>query len=311
MRMAKRSRVIRKLINPFLLLSLLIPATTLAETAVLEIKHLPLQEAENIVKSQLSPSGNVSSMVSRSILVVNDRASNIERAKALLTRLDIAARQYSAYLELITLQHEANRSISTSARLPGGWVRINMASSKTHISNRKSYNLYLTSGSEGTIESGTIQPYRQQTKQWLAGYGVIRSSSVELVPITSGFHATVRPAGDGLINVRITPWMRSLRGNRAIQGNSEMMIDLGAANQPRQPPKGTASVRLNTTPPINQNRVIEMAGATTEITMPVGETVTIAAASEEAAQLGNALLLSSSSATDMKSFAIRLKVDQR
>lgn len=302
--------MIRKLTKSLLPLLLLLPTLALAETAVVEVYHLPLQEAESIVKSQLSPSGSVTAMPSRSILVVNDLASNIEQAKAVLKRLDVAARQYNAYLELITLEHEAIRSISTSARLPGGWVRINMASSKTRLSNRKSYSLYLTSGSQGTIESGTIQPYRQSTKQWLAGYGVIRSNSVELIPITSGFHATVSPAGDGQVHLRITPWMKNLRGNSAIQGNTEVLIDLGATNNPRQAPNGAAPVRLNANPTMHQSQAIEMAGAATEITIPVGESVTIAANSEEAELLGDALL-SSGSMIGKKSFAIRLRVDQR
>lgn len=306
----KRSMLIKKLAKPLCSLLLLLPTLALAETAVIEVYHLPLQEAESIVKSQLSPSGSVAAMPSRNILVINDKASNIERTKALLKRLDVAAKQYSATIELITLQDNSNRSVTVSARLPGGWVKINMADSKTHLSNRKSYNLYLTSGSPGTIESGTIRPYRQQTRKWLAGYGVIHSSSVELVPITSGFHAMIQPASDGRVHVRITPWMRSLSANSTIQGNSEVRIDLGATNNRRQMPHGAAPVHLNTNPTMKQNRVIEMAGAATEITIPVGETVTIAANREEAELLGDALL-SSGSGSSKKSFAIRLRVDPR
>ena len=300
--------MIRKLTRSFLpLLFLLLPTLAPAETAVIEIYHLPLQEAQSIVKSQLSPSGSVAAMPSRSILVINDRISNIEQAKSLLKRLDVAAKQYSAMIELITLQDDSNRLITTSARLPGGWIRINMADSNAHLSNRKSYNLYLTSGSEGTLESGTIQPYRQQTKQWLAGYGVINSSSVELVPITSGFYATVRPAGDGRVNVRITPWMRDLRGNSARQGNTELLVDLNNGNAPQTGINGHALARPGNT---QIDKAIEMAGAATEVTIPVGETVTIAANSEEAELLGDALL-SSGSMISKKSFAIRLRVDQR
>lgn len=306
----KRSTLTRKLTKSLLPLLLLLPTLALAETAVVEVSHLPLQEAESIVKTQLSPSGSVTAMTSRGILIINDHTSNIKQAKTLLKRLDVAAKQYSANIELITIQDDSNRSITTSARLPGGWIRINMAGSKTRLSNRKSYSLYLTSGSQGTIESGTIQSYRQSTKQWLAGYGVIRSNSVELVPITSGFHATVSPAGEGQVHLRITPWMRNLRGDSTIQGNTEVLIDLGTTNNPQQAPSGAAPVRLNANPAMKRNRVIEMAGAATEITIPVGESVTIAANSEEAELLGDALL-SSGSMIGKKSLAIRLRVDQR
>jgi len=306
----RRSTLIRLLTKLLLVGSLLLPLSALAETAVLEINYLPLNEAESIVKSQLSPSGTVTAMPSRRIIVVNDRASNIQQAKALLKRLDVQAVQYSANLELMTLDDEQSRSIRTSAQLPGGWTRVSMNDSQMHASSRKQFTLYLTSGSEGSVESGTIQPFHQQTKQWLAGYGVINAHSVELVPITSGFHATVHPAGKGMVTVRIIPWMRNQRGNDGLQGNTEVLVDLGATNAPRQAPNGAEPIRLNANPAPNQNQVIEMAGAATEITIPVNETITIAANSEEAELLGDALL-SSGSTIGKKSFAIRLRVDQR
>ena len=306
----RRSTLIRLLTKLLLIASLLLPGSALAETAVLEINYLPLNEAENIVKSQLSPSGSVTAMPSRAILVVNDRAANIEQAKALLRRLDVQALQYSANLELMSLDDEQRRSIRTSAQLPGGWIRVSIHDSQTSYSNRKQFSLYLTSGSQGSIESGTIRPYHQRTKQWLAGYGVINAHSVELVPITSGFYATVRPAGNGMVNVRIVPWMRNLRGASQVQGDTEVLIDLGATNNPRQAPNGAAPVRLNTNPATTTGEVIEMAGAATEVTISVGETVTIAANSEEAELLGDALL-SSGSTIGKKSFAMRLRVNQR
>jgi hypothetical protein len=292
------------------LLILLLPTFALADTAVLEINYLPLSEAENIVKSQLSPSGSTASMPSRRIIVITDRAANIEQAKALLKRLDVQAEQYRATLELITLDDERSRSLRTTAQLPGGWIRVSIKDSQTHLSNRKQYSLHLTAGGEGSIESGTIRPYRQSTKQWLAGYGVIHSHSVELVPITSGFHATVRPAGNGMVNVRIVPWMRSQRANPSLRGETEVLIDLGATNAPRQAPNGAAPVRLNAHPSARQGEVIEIAGAATEVTIPVGETITIAANREEAEQLGDAML-STDSTTGKTSFAIRLTVNQR
>jgi len=292
----------RWMVREVLLLSLLLPGIAAAETALLEIYFLPLQEAEAIVKSQLSPSGTIASLPSRRILLVNDDARHVDRARVLLKRLDAPAQQYSANLELFSLSDEQARSIRTDARLPGGWIRIVLAESNQQISARKRFSLLLTSNRQGIIESGAIKPYLQQTRQWLAGYGVINSHSVELVPITSGFYATVQPAGEGMVNVRIVPWMRNQRANSGTEGNSEVLIALGAANAPRQAP--------NTNPTMNQNQAIEIVGAATEVTMPVGETVTIAANDEEAKLLGDALF-SSGSSINKKSFAIRLRIEQR
>ncbi len=306
---ARRLTLIRLLTKllPFLML---LPMVAMAETAVLEIRYLPLNEAESIVKSQLTPTGTVATMPSRRILVVNDRTTNIEQAKALLDKLDVQAAQYSANLELMTLNDGQSRSIRTSAQLPGGWVRVSMNDSRIVASNRKQFSLHLTAGLKGGIESGTIQPYLQKTKQWLAGYGVINAHGVELIQVSSGFHATVRPSGKGMVTVRIVPWMRNQRSHGVLQGSTEVLVDLGATNAPKQAPHGTAPVRLNASPVMNQGELIEMAGAATEITIPVGETVTIAANREEAELLGDALL-SSGSAIGKKSFAIRLRVSQR
>lgn len=290
------------MVKAVLLLSLLLPGIVAAETALLEVSFLPLQEAEAIVKSQLSPSGTIASLPSRRILLVNDDASHVDRARALLKRLDAPAQQYSANLELVSLSDDQARSIRTDARLPGGWIRIRLSESAQSASSRKQYNLLLTSNRQGTIESGIIRSYHQQVRQWLAGYSVITVNSTELIPITSGFYATVRPAGDGMVNVQIVPWMRQQKSDRGRQGNAEVLVDPGAQQ--------TAPVRLNRNPVARQNQSIEMAGAATEVTIAVGETITIAANDEEAELLGDALL-SSGSSISKKSFAIRLRIEQR
>ncbi|MDT8375675.1 MAG: secretin N-terminal domain-containing protein [Mariprofundaceae bacterium] len=293
--------MIRLLAGALLLLSLWLPGIALAETAIFEIHYLPLQEAKTIVKSQLSKSGTIAALPSRGILLVNDDARHIDQARRLLKRLDAPATQYTATLELLSLNEEQARFIKTSARLPGGWIRIVLAESAQSASSRKQYNLLLTSGRQGSIESGIIQPYRQQTRQWLAGYGIIAVNSVELVPITSGFNATAAPAGEGMVNVRIVPWMREHREDSGREGNTEIVINPGAANAP---------VRLNANQAMHRNQGIEMAGAATEVTIAVGETVTIAASNEEAGMLGDALLSGGSSGSK-KSFAIRLRIEQR
>ncbi len=314
---AKRSMLIRRLTRAGLLLSLwllplLLPRTALAETAILEINYLPLQEAESIVKTRLSPSGTVAAMPSRRILVVTDHSPNIAQARSLLRQLDVEARQYRTTLELFSLDKEQARSLQTSVRLPGGWIRARMKNSSYRSTNRKQFTLQLTSSREGSVESGTIRPYHQHTRQWLAGYGVIHAHSVELVPITSGFHATVHPAGEGMVHVRIVPWMKSLRDEPAAEGETEVLIDLGDTGNPKRQPDRQASVRLNANPTPNpidqQSGVIEIAGAATEVTIPLGETITIATNSSEAEMLGDALL-STGTTIGKKSFAIQLRVN--
>jgi hypothetical protein len=61
---------------------------------------------------------------------------------------------------------------------------------------------------------------------------------------------------------------------------------------------------------MSQNGVIEIAGAATELTIPLGKTVTIMSHDKEAAMLGEALL-SGNSTTGTNHFVIRLLVEQR
>ena len=286
--------MIRQLTRAALLWVLMLPMLAMAETLLLEIHHLPLHEAREIVSSQLSESGSITSLPSRNILVINDNPRHVERAKQLLKRLDIAAEQYSANLELFSLSSEQARSVKTDARLPGGWIRISLQEGGHHLSSSKRFNLRLTSNRQGIVESGTIRPYQQQTQQWLTGYGVLNSHSVELIPITSGFYATVRPAGSDMVTVRIVPWMRSQRAFGNTRQNREIVIGRGSSMASSQA----------------ADQPIEIAGAATEVAVAIGETITIAASDQEAELLGDAIL-SSGSATGRKSFAIRLRVDSR
>jgi hypothetical protein len=94
-----------------------------------------------------------------------------------------------------------------------------------------------------------------------------------------------------------------------IQGEEEILFDLGSTNAPATPHSNSAAVRLNSSPRLKAQQMIELAGAATELTVAVGEEITIAASNHEAAMLGHALLSRHSSA-ERKQFVIRLKVDK-
>lgn len=215
-----------------LLACLTFPQLLAAETVTLEVLHLPLHEAEAAVKSQLSEHGSVATLPSRRILIINDESKNIREARKLLKKLDVATPQYSLYLEIIHIQDEALKTIDTEALLPGGWVKLTLADRDLHRSSQHSFNLHLSANREGMIETGRLQPYRKHIRQWLAGYGLISINSVELVSVTSGFIAHVRPADSGHVHIRIKPWMRNQRARTGIRGETEILIDL--AQPPHQ-----------------------------------------------------------------------------
>lgn len=293
-----------------LLAYLIFPQSLLAETATVEVFHLPLHEAEAAVKSQLSERGSVSMLPSRRILIINDESRNIREARKLLKKLDVTPAQYSLYLETIHIQDASIKTVDTKALLPGGWVRLTVADNDLHSSKKQSFSLHLSANREGMIETGTLQPYRKHIRQWLAGYGLISTNSVELVSVTSGFIAHVRPADSGHVRVYIEPWMRNLRAGSTVRGETEILIDLGSTTTPKQAPSNQAPIRLNAHPYASKQGVVEIAGAATELTIPVGETVTIMANDNESKMLGEALL-SSRSTIGSNRFAIKLRVEKR
>jgi len=250
----------------------LFPALALAETEVIEVYHLPLSEAASAVQSQLSPQGEVRTMPSRRMLIITDDAAHIGAAKALLKRLDKVPAQYRVEVELVDVSDSRNSAIGVQQlRLPGGWIELRLAHSAMHISERRRMQLRVTSMQPGHIEAGELRPYRQRIWQWLAGYGVVAADTVELVPVTSGFDVEVAGAGNDAVRVQLKPWMRRMAGD--------------AADAP-----------------------IMIVGARTEVTVSLGETVTIAANEGESALFSRALLGSESTSGSGR-LAIRLRVN--
>ncbi len=292
-----------------LLACLVCPQPLIAETAMLEVYHLPLNEAEAAVKTQLSKNGSVTILSSRRTLIINDESRNIQEARKLLKQLDVAAPQYSVYLKMLHFQNSQLKATHTEAVLPGGWIRLNLEDKNLRSSNKQSFNLHLSANHNGSIEVGTLQPYRKHIRQWLANYGLISSNSVDLVSVTSGFIARVRPADSGHVHIRITPWMRNQRGRTNIEGKTEILIDLGTTTAPLKAPSRNAPIRLNANPSSNQNKPIEIAGAVTELTIPLGKTIAIMANDKESEMFGEALL-SSSSNIGSNRFAIKLRIEQ-
>ncbi len=291
-------------------LGLTLPA--LAATEFVNVYFLTLQEAANAARSQLSESGKVSAVPSQQLLIIDDDTAHINKAIALLKRIDQAPEQYTAHVDIEDIQSNRSRSVHTSGQttlgqLSGGWVSVQLQKQKRHSNHRQSFQLRISGQKKGRIETGTIQSFTRATRLWLSGYGLVQANSVELVPITSGFHITTRSAGIGQVRVRIVPWMQRLRAN--VQGQQEMLIDLGTSSSPTIPAGNTANMRFNAQPRITQQPVIEILGAATELVIPVNQQVTIAANSSEAEKLGSALL-SRSSSIGKRQFVIHLRVSK-
>ncbi|HKI61245.1 MAG TPA: secretin N-terminal domain-containing protein [Mariprofundaceae bacterium] len=240
-----------------------------AQTEVISIVHLPLAEAENAVRSQLSGQGTVVSMPSRRILVVSDDAAHLRKVRELLSRLDQPLARFRAMIEIKTRQSRSVRGLSVSGvvSLPGGWVQIRLDDQSSRNASMRNYQLQVSGSRPGRIEAGRIYML-PGTRMWLKGIGIVESATQ--VPVTGGFNIIVQPSGEDMAHVRIRPWLQQLGG---------------AGEQQR----------------------IDVLGAATELTVPLDRDITIASVSGDAQEMGRALL-SGRSQTGSQDMVIRLRI---
>jgi len=263
-----------------------------AETATVEVLHLSLQEASDAVKSQLSRQGTVAQFPSRQILIIQDDAGHIERARALLKRLDMPAPQLNVQVSVAEQETGDKTAMKVSGVvLPGGWVRIQANRGMRQGNNNQRFNLKVTFGKYGRIEAGHIRAVRPTVRRFLHRYGVADTPDLALVPITAGFDVQARLIDKSSVRLDIHPWFERERQEMNIQANIEILPSLGSTAATKQPPATQAPVRLNMQPQRSSHiERIAVTDANTELTVRLGETVTLAATRQAAKAFGNALL---------------------
>jgi len=296
-----------------MLLSIAVIMPAQAATETIQVDFLPLQEAADLARSQLSPDGRVVTLPSRRLLILEDDEAHLEKARTTLKQFDRMPAQFTVQVDIESIEKTAQSGAGATGayvetgKLPGGWIEVRLQQQNIETTSRQSFQLRVSAGEPGNLEVGQIQPMQQEIRQWLSGYGLIRQESVELVTLTSGFHVRLWPVAGDQLRVRITPWMQRLQPQ--IQGQHEVLLDLGSTSAPATAPANSAPMRLNASPQLKEQDIIEIAGAATELTLPAGETITVAATSSEAGKLG-AALLSRHSSTEERQFIIRLRVSK-
>lgn len=249
-------------------------ASTAAEAATetVQVHFLPMQEAAALVRSQLSVQGRVTTMPSRRLIVIQDDAKHIQQAKTLLKRLDVPLAQYRINLEISSRQQHQEREYGIEAfHLPGGWVRLELEDEQRTSKQAQRFQLLVSSGQPGQIEAGQIIP-TPASRFWLNRHGIIET--IVHQPVTSGFAVTLRPAGAKQVRINIRPWMQRETSDAENDGR------------------------------------IEIAEAATELIVPIGETVELAAHHADAREFGHMLLASKSSVRNSE-LVIRLTVEKR
>jgi len=279
---------------------------------MVEVYFLPLNEASDVARSQMSGEGKIAVIASRRMLLLDDDSAHLQKAIALLKRLDHPPGQYTAYLSIEDVRSDKISAVQASARvrlghLPGGWMQAGIQHQSYSNHQQQSFQLRISGAKAGSIETGRIHAFNRATRLWLSGYGIVRANSVELVPVTSGFHISVQPAGRDQLRVHIVPWMQ--RMDVQVQGQHELLLDLGTSKNPAAPPSNVANMRLNAQPKVQHQPVIDIAGAATDLVIPVDQSVTIAAVNQEAERFG-AALLSGQSHIGKRHIVIHLRVSK-
>ncbi|PCI42222.1 MAG: type II and III secretion system family protein [Proteobacteria bacterium] len=289
----------------FIFWSWMLPSYAATET--IGVYFMPLHEAAQAVKTQLSSEGKVIEINSKRMLLIDDKAAYIKKAKSLLKKLDRPAAQLTVQLKIENMSSLQESSVAGSismSPLSGGWVQLAVGQKSQRVSNRSSYQLRVSANQPGRIETGTIQSFSRETRRWLSAYGVVEERSIALIPITAGFYVRARLVGNGLVHVRIIPWMKRAT-HSGLNDNQDVLVGLGANVTPAIP---DSYLRYNSNPKPKRNRgEISIAGAATELTIALGEEVSIAAVDHEAEQLGK-VLLGRYSNIGKRQFVIRLKV---
>jgi len=255
------------------LLFLQLPFCAQAATEVFQVSFISLHEAKEAAQTQLSPQGRVVTMPSQRQLIVVDDDAAVERVRQLLRSLDAMTPQYSVSVEISSQRQMQHQGFGVEAVLPGGWVRIHARDSRQQSSSSQSYNLRIQGGKSGSIKAGQIIPIRQVVRSWLTGLGMVIEQQDELVPVTSGFDVHIQAAGEGYVMVSIHPWLKQLN----MQG-------------------GDSAIR------------IDIAEAVTELTVPLGQTVTLAGTSGAAKQLSSALIAAGNDTSEQQ-LQFQLRVD--
>lgn len=281
-----------------LALAFLLPSLAAAETASVTVDHLMLEEAAELVRTQLSPQGSVAMLAPRRILVIQDDAKHVQQARDILRRLDVPLPAFVLHLDVLESRSDSRSGAGVrEIRLPGGWVQVQAEHVYSDSGRARSFELRLLDGREARIELGEIRPIRSEVRRWLGAHGVADSVMLSPVPITAGVVVSATGIGDNRVRVSLHPWLSQEQASVQAQGRAEVLVDLGSIDNPATPPANNAPVRLNANPYARSEApIIEVMSAATEVVVDLGKPLSVAAMGQDAKGFSQALLSHSTDA---------------
>lgn len=304
------------------LFSCLLCGTAWAETDTVTVQYLPLQEAADLVQSQLSSEGRVAQLPSRRVLVIRDDAAHIRQAKEILKRLDVALPQLTIRVDMV--RQSGGRDTQRGTTLSGGWVELKAVTPPQRSDSVqltagmqarqqedvRRFSLRVASGKHGHIEVGEVRTARPEVRHTLEHYGVRKGPDLALEPITAGFDVRATLLDDTHVRLHIRPWFRRMERKSDIQAKTEILLGLGSTSAPSRPPGNSAPMRANINPALSAKKhYIWVADAETEVVVKLGDTVELAAV-RDAARAFSQTLLSSGFNRSAQTLRFGIRVDR-
>lgn len=182
---------------------------------VFQMRFSNATDWEETVRGLLTEEGSVSANEANNVLVVMDRPDNVEKIRALLTRLDQRPGTIVVEVEFVETGRSRKGGMDIQWRAGGGGWSIGslpsgrgMASSMSSKASRshstKKQSLRLLENRPGRIFVGEAVPFTEYFLQFGRRYGYI-AESVTFKEVGTSFSVKARRAGEGTIEITLDP----------------------------------------------------------------------------------------------------------
>lgn len=265
----------------FLMFLFASPHGCYAESAVIPIQHRWASETLPIINHFLSPTGVATMDERTNSLIIVDTADTIKKIKDFLQQFDQPVKRVRIRLKFNEDQSSQEKGLSVTGGVSDGqWgisvgeknkegVDVRISDSKGFGRQANEYIVHTTSGSTAFILTGKEIPYRESWRRYCQGSAVC-PDSISFQKADSGMEVKTIIVGDRA-NVEITP-------------------------------------RLSNFEPDGQRGVVRYSAAATQLTVPLGQWVTIGGTDKNSSGAFREII-GGGSGSQQSSFSMELMVE--
>jgi len=284
-----KKSVIIKAVQMLLFCCMAAPVSN-AETASFQIDYLSLEEAEGLVRTQLSSTGRLSAIKTRHLLVVEDDRTHIKKIRRAIHQFDIARSGVFLEASVVGMPKALfNAGAAVGMDLPGGWKKVPVHTDQQPTTGNRRL---LGSGDVFGLIVGKPRPIRSGIRHWLSRYDFRDRPGLALNSFLAGLDIKVQLLKGRHALLSIRPWIRregEEHESSAIDRDSGVLVPPGVINTHQ------SQVWVSAYPFKERGRdekQVEISGAETELVVSVGEPVELAAIRGDAMGFGEAALSS-------------------